>query len=202
MIRPTIRGMPDDEQTPEELAAHYGPQGPVAAASSWLEAVALEGDYAKAWTMMTPTLRLARSQAWLWNNREEFEQASESLDEQAAMLAAEPSTHPEWHSFAELELEQMQEVWPAEDYAKVGIASRPRPLGPNLEVVLFAMMDDPGILSVSSGVSGDVLQVDWPGRAVEITPYAVLIVEHVEGRWLVAGHNHETIPVPGWPPVL
>ena len=196
--------MPDDSvQTPEEMAAHYGPDGPVAAALDWMNAVLTDRDYANAWAHMTDELRLARSQAWLWNNRAFFKRAAETLDEQATMLAAVPSTHPHWGKFAEIELRLFLTAWPPEDYAHIGVASRPRPLAPGLELVLFLRMEAAEALGNATTVSDGVVQIaggEDEGTAVEA--FAQIVVEHDGTRWRVASHNGPGLPTPGWPPVF
>jgi len=61
--------MDDDRQSAEELDAHYGPKGPVAAANAWMKKV-LAGDSRSAWKRTDPTFRLVLAQSWLWANRE------------------------------------------------------------------------------------------------------------------------------------
>lgn len=194
--------MNDQAQTPAELAAHYGPDGPVAAASDWLDAVVVDNDYAAAWELMTADLRLARSQAWLWNNREFFERAAEDLNEQASMLAAAPSTHAHWAEFAEIELGMFVSAFPPGDYANVGISSKPRPLSPGLELVLFIDMADAEALDGATPLDGGGIVVGGTDSGMPVTTFAQVVVAHDGHKWAVASHNGEQIPEPGWPPVL
>ena len=190
-------------QTPEEMDAHYGPAGPVAAALVWMNAILTAGDYADAWAHMTDELRLVRSQAWLWNNRKFFGREAETLDQQATTLAAVPSSHPYWKEFAEIELRSFQSAWPPGDYAHVGVASRPRPLAPGLELVLFLRMEAAEALGNATTVSDGVVQIaggEDEGTAVEA--FAQIVVEHDGTRWRVASHNGPGLPTPGWPPVF
>lgn len=194
--------MNDQEQTPEELAVHYGPDGPVAAASNWLDAVLHVGDYALAWSLMAESLRLARAQAWLWNNRELFERAAEDLDEQSRMLAAVPSEHPYWDEFAEIELGTFAEAYPSDQYANVGISSKPRPLAPGLELVLFIPMSAAQALEGATPLDGGGVIVGGTEGGMPVRTFAQIAVEHDGARWTVASHNGEQMPQLGWPPVL
>src|SRR5438552_17824879 len=67
------------------------PGGPIKAAQAWIEAVQL-GRYDMAWAMTDPRLRLARAQAWIWNNRKDADIAAYKRDELAEILAAERPT--------------------------------------------------------------------------------------------------------------
>lgn len=194
--------MNDQAQTPEELAAHYGPDGPVAAASDWLAAVLADGDYAAAWALMSDDLRLARAQAWLWNNREFFQRAAEDLDEQADMLAAVPSEHPYWDEFAEIETGTFIEAFPLDEYANVGISSKPRPLAPGLELVLYIPMSEAQAVEGATPLDGGGVIVGGTEDGMPMKTFAQIVVEHDGDRWIVASHNGEQMPQPGWPPVL
>lgn len=194
--------MNDESQSDDELQAHFGPHGPVASASDWLAAILEARDYALAWTMMSPDLRLVRAQAWLWNNREFFERAAETLDEQAAMLAEVPSQHPYWEEFAEIELSMFLEGFPADEYENVGIASRPRPLAPGLELVLFIPMADAEALEGARRREGGGVIVGGDDEGTPVNTFAQIAVSHDGQQWWVAGHHGETLPEPGWPPTL
>ncbi len=75
--------LPDDfSQGPEELQAHYGPDGPVAAAVAWLEIV-ISSDLMDVWPRTDPQLRLVLAQAWLWANRDHPDVAPYDRDEAA-----------------------------------------------------------------------------------------------------------------------
>jgi hypothetical protein len=58
-----------EEQTPEELEAHYGPEGPVEAARTWFSLVVRDRDLRAAWPKTDPNLRLVMTQGWCWANR-------------------------------------------------------------------------------------------------------------------------------------
>jgi hypothetical protein len=73
------------DQTPEEIAAHFA--GPVVVAWEWLEAVIRDSDFRRAWPLSDAELRLARAQAWIWNNRYERDIRGHDLDALAAALA-------------------------------------------------------------------------------------------------------------------
>ena len=79
--------------------AGTAPGGPIKAAQAWMEAVQL-GRYDMAWAMTDPRLRLARAQAWIWNNRKDADIAAHKRDELAEALSVERPTHPLAEDFA------------------------------------------------------------------------------------------------------
>lgn len=192
----------DEQQTPEELAAHFGPEGPVTPAQRWLDLIIEQDDYASAWELMTANLRLVRAQAWLWNNKDYFSKAAEDLDTQAAMLAANPSEHPYWDEFAAIELAAFQAAYPSDLYANVGISSRPRAIAPGVEIILFIGMDDAHALSGAIPTESGGVVIDGAEGGVPVMTFAQILVEHTRDGWRVAGQAGPTIPEPGWPPTI
>ena len=55
--------------SPEERQIHFGPDGPVAAARNWLEAI-VRKDVRSAWRATDPDYRLALTQAIIFLNQE------------------------------------------------------------------------------------------------------------------------------------
>jgi hypothetical protein len=84
-----------DEQSLPELASHYGPRGPVAAANEWISLV-LSGNLRAAWPKTDATLRLVLAQAWLWANRERPDVEPFDLDDGAQSLAGLTFDHDLW----------------------------------------------------------------------------------------------------------
>jgi len=167
-----------DEQTPEELEAHYGPSGPAAPALAWMEALQ-RGDFEAAWRLTDPTFRLVIAQGWIWAHREREDVGAYDRDELAAALADPDLDHPLRAAFAEALFSSV----PTDEHWATG--SRPRPLTPGYELVLL------------------VPNVTEPFVIDEPTPlFAHGILMHFTGSgWLVAGSGVVTPAVPGWPPI-
>lgn len=182
--------MPDEddfyEQSAEELAAHYGPGGPVAAAFQWLELVLVAGDFRAAWERMDANLRLCRAQAWLWNNRTHPLFAPLDPLEQIAPLLVDGGPPALWDDFAAVELEQLQAAWMSKYERELGAASRPRPIGVDLEIVVLIPTDGTVTRFETTTLVDDALE---------------FIVRNVEGRWLIAAYGDQ-LPEPGWPPSI
>lgn len=172
--------------------AHYGPEGPVAVAFQFLEAVFHGEKYGDHWALLDDNLRLCRVQGWLWNNRTHpnIEQALEDEGVDLDGLAAEMvEGRPEWlwETFVRVEVDQMQENWLQLYERDLGAASHTRILGPDVELILLVATDGKGPIVYDEDTtltSEDTLQIP---------------VRHVEGRWRIAGY-WPLIPEPGWPP--
>lgn len=182
--------MDDEEpldQTPEELAAIYGPDSPHTVAGDFLLALLDDRDFLGAWQRMTPEFRLCRAQAWVWNNRTHPDFAGTDLDAEAASLAEPDSAHDLWHEFAQIELGIFENANPDFVAKGYGAASRPRPIGPDLEIVIFAP------------THGEILRIDGPTLLADAI---TVLMEHRDDGWLVAQIGSDRAPVPGWPPNL
>ncbi len=175
-----------EPQSPEELAAHFGPEGPVVAAREFLEAIFTRRDYRAAWARMDDNHRLCRAQAWLWNNRERLGTSAARHIEEVALLFAQDPPEQEmlWQAFTVTELNQLLDSWGSYDPVNLSAASRQRPRGPDLELVLF--MD----------TKGESIMVD---RETLVHAQIMLLMRSTPAGWLVAGFT-DLPPVPGWPP--
>lgn len=174
------------EQTPEELEAYYAPGGAPDTCFQFLDAIFVRGSYDLAWSMMDENQRLCRAQAWLWNNRS-FPDIAPHLDGLAAWLLDGPHPGEEiWTSFSAIELQGIVDAW-GDKYARgLGAASRPRPIGVDLELVVLAPTD------------GESFQVSGPTL---LSDALVWTVRHTcDGCRIAAWHDR--LPVPGWPPDL
>jgi hypothetical protein len=156
--------------------------GPIKAAQAWIEAVQL-GRYDMAWTMTDPRLRLARAQAWIWNNRKDADIAAYKRDELAEILAAERPTHPLAGDFAATELHQMRDVYGSFQAEAWGASSGPSTVGTDYALVLFAhLTGEPLILTGQPQV------------------FSLAFLMHADGpRWMLAAFS-DSLPKPGWPP--
>ncbi len=174
----------------QQMTAHYGEGGPVAAAFLWLAAVT-DGDFAKAWSLMDDNLRLCRAQAWLWNNRIALRFDQPRLDAAAKELARGNLEHPLWSDFARIEVEQLRETWErfiaAHRRGRLGAASHNRVVGIDLEQVVLADLGDEDQLVFNEPTAIDGL---------------VLLMRHVDSAWRVAGYFGQEPPESGWPPRL
>jgi len=162
--------------------AGTAPGGPVRAAQAWIEAVQL-GRYDVAWAMTDPRLRLARAQAWIWNNRKDNDIRAVDRDELATALAAERPEDPLWDDFAATELHQMREVYGGFQADAWGASSGPSAAGPAYALVLFAQLSsEPLMLTGQSQV------------------FSLAFLMHAAGpRWTLAAFA-DNVPKPGWPP--
>lgn len=173
-----------DEQTEAETAvAHV--QGPGWVAMAWFHAVRRDREWELAWSLTDPEFRLARAQAWLWNNRNVPEIAAAGIEELATWYAdADFQEAPFWADFARIELAAYQEAWNHWDPNEIGLASRPRLADIDYEVCLLAISD------------GKVYDKPTPIVAL---PF---LMHFADGMWLVANAGSDRRVVPGWPPQL
>lgn len=176
----------DPPQSDYELAAHFGPDGPVMPARDFLEAITLEGNYLKAWQLCDDNYRLCRAQAWVYNNREHPLFEGVDLGSLVDDLAAMQPTSAWWDSFADIELAGFREAWSQHDATTIGAASRPRPIGLDLELVVF--IDTGGEVTV---FDGDTLVADALTYTMRREP----------AGWRVAAVG-DRLPEPGWPPTI
>lgn len=174
---------PGSDQTRAEAEAHV--QGPGWVALAWFHAVRRDGDWEVAWVLSDPELRLARAQAWLWNNRNVPEIAAEGIERLAEWYAGpDYRDAPYWPQFAEIELGSYLEAWGHWDPDTMGLASRPRLVDIDYEVCLLAKAD------------GKVY--DKPTQIVAL-PF---LMHFTDGEWRVANPGGDRRIVPGWPPQL
>ena len=176
--------MDDDFQSAEELAAHYGPEGPVVAASSWLREV-LKDNLIAAWTKTDPNLRLVLAQAFLWANRHHPAVLGYDLDEAAESLAGLTFDHDLWPEFETTQLREFHAAFDDFFSGPYGVASRPRPVGTGMEIVKFVQTpsDQPTVVTEPTAVVGHTF-----------------LLRATSGGWLMAGQGVDTPPEPGWPP--
>lgn len=174
----------DAFQSEEELAAHYGPDGPVAAALQWLDAI-FHDDLRAAWAKTEPNLRLVLAQAFLWANRTHPHTSGYDLDEGAAALAGLSFDHDLWPSFEATQLREFHEAFDAFFSEPYGAASRPRPVGLDFEIVKFVRTES-----------------DEPEFVVgpTLVEAQVFLLRATSDGWLVAGQGVDAPPEPGWPP--
>jgi hypothetical protein len=176
--------MDEDWQTEEEIEAHVGPGGPVQPAREWLTDM-VAGDVAAAWPKTDPTYRLVHAQAWIWANRTHPMVEPFDRDTLAAALASSSSSHPLWPNFAQSVHEEIRERYGDFTNETYGAASRPRPVGPDFEMVKLIKVEE-----------GTPLAFTGP----TLVRGAVLLMHRTEDGWLVAGLGTDAPGIPGWPP--
>jgi hypothetical protein len=161
-------------QTREELNAHFGPDGPVAVAQRFFEALFRDRSLRAAWEVMTPELRRDRTDAWVEVNARHPALAMIDSDVVAESLAEADPDHPLWPAFESSSVEDFLEAYSFADLESYGYASRPRPIGVDQEIVLLVRGDtnQPRVFDRPALVSG-----------------AQFVMEHRGGRWLVAGFS-------------
>lgn len=177
--------MDSDFQSEEELNAHYGPDGPVMAAAEWLRCILERNDLAEAWPRTDPNLRLVLAQSFLWANRGHEAVVGYDLDEAAASLASCGFDHELWPAFEATQVRESHDNWDGFFAGHYGVASRPRPVGVDYEIVKYVETES-----------------DEPALVMEPTQVIALVflLRSSPDGWLMAGLREETPPVPGWPP--
>lgn len=163
-----------------------------AVAFTWLEAMRRR-NADEVWRVTDPQFRLCLVQIWILANyaalQEDLGRENFSRDELAEQLAQETPSHPFWQDCARVTLRTIHETCEGALDEELGIGSRPRLLGPGLELVRFMPLND--------------LPKDEHGAAY-LAPGGVslsvpLIMSLHEGGWRVAGVGHHLLH-PGWPP--
>jgi hypothetical protein len=157
----------DEHQTSEELQSHYGPGGPVAAAHAFTTAVFERRDLREAWRLVDPDFRLVLAQAWLWANRTHPIVLPHDREEAAEALAEAQPSHELWDAFEATQLDELDENYPDFDHTTWGAARRPRPVAPDMEIVL----------SLDTG--GEVITVETPTL---VERGLMLLMRHVGAR--------------------
>lgn len=168
-----------------EMAAHYGPGGPVEPQMRWVDAVKA-GKWDEAWKLMDMELRLVRAQGFLWNNRSHPLVSGQDLDALAAELCRDEPEHILWPGFAETELSLFAEAWADWDLSEWGVASNPRPVDLDYELVLWIRSD------------GEAVQYETD-TFVPPQDAKYFLMHRTDDGWKVAAigtSRHE----PGWPP--
>ncbi len=179
------------EPTSEELA--MAQSGLPILALQWVDAVR-QGDVNMVWEMADPQFRLGLVQMWIWHNREAVDQDIRregiSREELVNELAGASPRHPLWVHCARVSMRNISEASGDLD-RELGPGTRPRPIGPGLELVrLFPLdklpVDEHGYRSFPPGMSVETL---------------TLIMRFVDDQWMVAGLGDHLVQ-PGWPPTL
>jgi hypothetical protein len=127
--------------SPEDLA--QARTGPFNFALQWGQAVA-DDNAAEVWRQMTPDFRLSLVQLWLTHNpRALSDPSARSLnrDELAQYLAVEEPQHVLFRHAARVSLRDLRNSFGV-DTTEIGPGTRPRPIGPDLELVRLFYLPD------------------------------------------------------------
>jgi hypothetical protein len=178
------------------MAMHYSDEGPVHASFEYLRKVVaaktipirlLPSAYAELWALTDRGLRVARAQAWLYNNRGDDDIAAHVIENErdatVTVLAANPSSHGLLRDFAHTEMMQFFDTWLGVNVDQLGAASQPRLIAPGLEIVHLINTD------------GQVVRVE---ADTMVETVATFVMHHSDEGWLLASHT-DFIPEPGWP---
>lgn len=153
-------------RSPEELLAHYGPDGPVQAVRDWLETM-IRGDFAAGWARIDGPYRRQIIAAWV-HAYYDFMTNVGPPDELIDDMAADEAAHPLWEPFARTQIKGWRKSEWRPDWAA---ASQPRPVGPDLEVVVFVRP------------TGEPMFFTEPTLVEAISYY----VRRTDTGWLIAG---------------
>lgn len=163
--------------------------GPGHVVKEWLEAIFEYSDFDAAWELLEPDAQAAIVQDQLWGVNEEQKAVGAAVDQGAleAMAAAfmlGPDGIPEWRNFAAFQLGVLQRHWGPLYASGLGLATRPRPLGPGMELLKVAA------IGLGEGIQR-------PDR-VESGIFFIVRLDEC-GEWRIAAVN-TGLPQPGWPP--
>jgi hypothetical protein len=156
------------------------------AAREWVRIACHERDFVGSLRITDPMLSLAGAQDWLWRNGSHPNVVRFDRDEAARALADGDEKHPLWRPFVDTQFQRMDQVWSdGLNFDEYGVGSRPRPIAPDYELVVFIHNE------------GKVIRFDKP------TPVLAhqFLMHRTDAGWLVAGFS-DRIPTPGWPPQL
>jgi hypothetical protein len=166
----------------EAMSAHFGPDGPVAAAQNCLSLVR-RGRMRELWEELEPNLRLVLAQAWIFANRDHPRIAGLDRDELASELAKPRPRHRLIRDFFATQLDEFRHSYRAYNEETWGAAERPRRFGMDTELVIL----------METG--GD--RIDWqPDMSLPAFPF---LLRRILGRWRISNFRPE-FPIPGWPP--
>lgn len=148
-------------------------------AQLFFEALYRDQSLRTAYQFMTPELRSDRTDAWVALNASHPELATLDREALAARLAEPEPDDPLWPAFEDSSLQDFAAAYASIDLDSHGYASRPRPIGVAQELVLLVKQDrnTPRVFDQPTLISG-----------------ARFVLEHRDGRWLVAGFSRAYSP--------
>jgi tetratricopeptide (TPR) repeat protein len=166
----------------EAMNAHFGPDGPVAAAQNCISLVH-RGRMRELWEELEPNLRLVLAQAWIFANRDHPKIAGLDRDQLASELAKPRPKHKLTRDFFATQLAESRDAYRVYNEDTWGAAERPRRFGIDYELVIL----------METGGDG----IEWqPDMSL---PALTFLLRRILGRWRIANFKPE-FPIPGWPP--
>jgi hypothetical protein len=175
--------------SPEELAQAMS--GTNDFALRWIQAAGHDRTEA-VWPHMTSDFRLAMAQGWLSFNPKALDHPSATTlgrDELARRMATETPRHELFPHLARVSLREIRNSYGDLDTDQLGPGMRPRPMGPDLELVRLFYLPD--------------LDRDDAGNYVfapeALARVASVLLRRTAPGWAVAGVG-DGILHPGWPP--
>jgi hypothetical protein len=165
-------GIPDVPGLARDHAIRFAPGGPVDVASRWVGAVWSRNDLREAWAYMDHSLRHALVRAWALANRA-HPLLRDLRVEEIMSSVHDDQDGPLWALFADTQLREFRTAWPDFDPLTWGVASAPRHVLPDYDLVLL----------VDTG--GKVAVFDKPTTVTA----AKLLMHRIDDHWLLAGFN-------------
>ena len=170
-----------------------GGQDPQPFALGWVQAAAA-GQADLVWQLMSTQFRLAAVQGWIWHNPQALDDHSAAgfdCDSLAAHLSQLAPEHELFQHVVRVTLRDITEGFGDLDVDQLAAGSRPRPVGPGLELVRLVYLPDvdrdgEGNYSLAPGA--------W-ARNISV------FVEWIDSTWAVAGVG-EGILHPDRPPAF
>lgn len=159
-----------------EAACLQFDEGPLGAASEWVNAVMRAGSLSLAWQFTDSDMRKDLATAWVAANRDDPLLAGKDRDAIVEDLASlKPKRLLPWHAFDVSEIAFLRREFADVDIDTWCWATDPRPLGLDLEAALFI---DAGPLDSA----GQPLEPLAPGER----PALAFVMHYVDGSWLVS----------------
>lgn len=181
--RGTVENMEPDSPEYAQLLS-----GPNVFALSWYTALYAQ-DVVTAWAALSNTLQLALVQGVLQDNLHLVDRGT-TKDDLAASIASGGDEHPAFGDVRALALKQVLRACGDLPADRLAMGSRPRPLGPGLEMVRLFLTDDVTKHPDGSYTFDDGAQA----RAI-----GVIVEGESPHTWRVVGIG-EHLLLPGWPP--
>jgi hypothetical protein len=122
----------------------WAPDGPYVIAKAYADAI-VEGDFLRAFLLLTPELRRSLAGAWVSANTSHPILKGVNQAKLKDALAAPDTDHPLWATFSQITLNEMRDHYTfVDDYDKWGWGSDPRPLGPDRELAVLIRTEGRG----------------------------------------------------------
>ncbi|MEW2426052.1 hypothetical protein AB0911_36645 [Streptomyces nigra] len=159
------------DQSEAEIQAHI--DGPVQAAWEWLLAIVDDRDFETAWGLTAPDLRRTRAHAWVTANHPlaPAQDTERTVEQTRARNRSEASAIEVRGRRAE----RIRGVVRSSDSSQMGVASRPRVIGPDAELVVLAQLgQEPKIFTEPT-----------------LVPGLTFLMHLIQDRWLVADPDYK-----------